>query len=116
MDPNAINTYDGPESGVGAKMSWQGNNDVGTGSMTIVESTPNSLINIKLEFTKPMEATNMSTFTLSAVESGTSVNWAMTGKHNFVGKIFNIFMSMDKMVGREFDKGLAQIKVIAETP
>jgi hypothetical protein len=113
-DPDMERTYDGPAAGEGAKYAWAGNGDVGEGKMTITESRPGELIRIKLEFLKPMSATNTTEFTFKAEGDGTVVTWDMTGRNNFMAKAFCLFMNMDKMVGGDFEKGLANLKSIAE--
>lgn len=114
LDPTAKNSYDGPEAGVGAKFAWEGNNKVGQGKMTILESRPSDLIRIKLEFIKPFAATNTAEFTFQPQGSETLVTWAMTGQNNFMGKAFGLIMNMDRMVGADFEKGLASMKSLAE--
>lgn len=114
LDPNMRRTYEGPESGVGASYAWVGNDQVGEGKMTIVTSQPPELINIDLKFIKPMEGDNLTVFTFSPEGEGTRVTWTMSGKCNFVAKAFHLFMDMEKMVGPDFEKGLAQLKSISE--
>src|SRR4051812_8307533 len=114
MDPNATNTFEGPEAGVGAKFSWAGNNKVGVGSMTITESRPDDLVRLRLEFLKPFKATNTTEFTMQPSENQTVVTWTMTGKNNFMAKAVNLFMDCEKMVGPDFEKGLANLKALAE--
>ena len=114
MDPNAKKTYEGPEAGAGAMFGWEGNNKVGQGRMTIVESRANELVRFKLEFLKPMRVTNEARFTFKDEGGRTTVTWSMTGKNNFVGKAFSLFMNCDKMIGGQFEKGLADMKAIAE--
>ena len=115
MDLAAKNTYEGPESGVGAMFSWVGNNKVGEGKMTIVESRPKDYIQIKLDFLKPMKATNKTEFTFkSESRKETVVTWTMSGENNFIGKAMSLIMNCEKMVGGEFEKGLASIKSISE--
>jgi Polyketide cyclase / dehydrase and lipid transport len=114
MDPNQKVSFDGPESGQGAKYGWSGNDQVGEGRMTIEESKAGELVRIKLEFLRPWESTSPTTFTFKAVEGGTQVTWAMDGTHNFAGKAFSLFMDMDGMLGADFDKGLASMKAVAE--
>jgi hypothetical protein len=116
LDPNMKLTYDGPESGVGASYSWVGNNEVGEGKMTITESRPNELVQFKLEFFKPMAGVSTSEFTLVPKGEQTEVTWAMKGENNYVAKIFCLFMNMDKMIGGQFEKGLAELKAAAEKP
>jgi uncharacterized protein YndB with AHSA1/START domain len=114
LDPNMKVTFDGPASGVGAGYSWVGNNKVGEGRMTILESRPGELVRIKLEFIKPFKATNTTEFTFKPEGSGTHVTWNMYGDKNFLSKAMGLFMNMDKMVGGDFEKGLASMKSIAE--
>ncbi len=114
MDPSMKRTYSGPASGVGASYHWVGNDKVGEGQMTIVESVPSEKVSIKLEFLKPFAATNPTTFTFALKDGATQVTWAMTGTNNFMMKGMGLFMNMDKMVGDDFERGLAQMKVHAE--
>src|SRR5262249_32418786 len=102
-------------SGVGAGLFWSGNSQVGEGRMTITESRPSELIRIKLEFLKPWKAENTAEFTFKPENGGTSVTWSMFGKQKFLGKVMCLFMNMDKMVGGDFERGLAQIKAVAES-
>jgi carbon monoxide dehydrogenase subunit G len=114
MDPELERSYEGPSAGTGAKYSWVGNSDVGEGSMTITESRPSELIRIKLEFIKPMEGTSDTEFTFEPKGDETEVTWDMKGENNFVGKAFCLFMNMDKMIGDQFEEGLARMKSVAE--
>ena len=114
LDPNMKMTFSGPEAGTGAAYAWTGNNKVGEGRMTIVESRPSELVRIKLEFLKPFAATNASEFTFQPQGSQTNVTWTMSGKRNFMMKAFGLFMNMDKMVGGQFEQGLQQMKAVAE--
>jgi len=114
IDPAMKTTYEGPTSGTGAIYSWAGNDQVGEGRMTILESSPGARVRIKLEFLKPFPATNEADFTFKGEGAQTSVTWAMTGKKNFIQKAFCMFMDMDKMVGGDFEKGLAQMKAVVE--
>jgi uncharacterized protein YndB with AHSA1/START domain len=115
MDPNATETHEGPAAGTGSKMSWAGNMKVGEGSMTITESRPNELIRFKLEFLKPMAATNTAEFTFTPHGNQTLVTWSMSGHNNFIGKAMGLVMNCDKMVGGQFENGLANLKSIVET-
>ncbi len=115
LDPTMTATYDGASSGVGASYSWLGNNKVGQGRMTVIESQPSELIRIKLEFLKPFTATNTAEFTFKSDGTQTVVEWSMTGTNNFIGKAFGLLMNMDKMCGRDFEKGLAAMKSVVET-
>jgi hypothetical protein len=116
LDPAMKVTYEGPESGVGAKYAWVGNDEVGEGKMEITESKPSDLILIKLDFIKPFAATNTTEFTFKPEGDKTNVVWSMSGKKNFIMKAFCMFMNMDKTVGADFEKGLAQMKTAVEPP
>lgn len=83
--------------------------------MTITESQPDSRVIIKLEFIKPFASTNTTTFAFMPSGSGTKVTWVMEGRNDFIGKAFSLFMDMDKMIGKDFEKGLASMKGIAES-
>ena len=113
-DPNMKQSYEGPPAGVGASYAWSGNDEVGAGRMTMIESRPSELIRIKLEFLKPFAATNTSEFTLKPDGNQTAVSWSMFGTNNFMAKAFGLVMNMDKLVGRDFEKGLAQLKSATE--
>ena len=115
LDPTMKVTISGAAKGKGAVYEWQGNGQVGQGRMEILDSTPNK-ISIALDFIKPMAAQDNATFTLTPKGTSTDVTWAMDGNVPFVGKIFHLFMNMDKMVGSQFDKGLADLKAAAEAP
>jgi len=114
LDPEAKNTFEGPASGVGAIMRWSGNNKVGQGSMAIMESRPDEFISFKLEFLKPFAATNTSEFTFNSENNKTTVTWSMYGKNNFMSKAIGLIMSCDKMVGGQFEQGLATLKSVVE--
>ena len=114
IDPAMKTTYSGAQSGNGASYSWVGNSDVGEGRMTITESRPTDAIKIKLEFLKPFAATNATEFSFLPQGDQTAVKWTMSGDKNFMMKAFSLFMDMDKMVGNDFEKGLAQMKTVAE--
>ncbi|MGH7404633.1 MAG: SRPBCC family protein [Candidatus Methylomirabilales bacterium] len=114
LDPAAKATFEGPSAGPGAIFRWAGNDEVGEGSMTITESRPSDLIRIKLEFLKPFAATNTVEFTFKPEANQTAVTWSMAGKNNFIAKAVCLFMNMDKMVGGNFEKGLAQMKSAVE--
>jgi hypothetical protein len=114
LDPNAKNAFAGPEEGVGANMSWVGNNKVGVGGMTITESRPSEFIQFKLEFQKPMQSTSVAEFTFKPDGDKTTITWMMTGTNNFMGKVMSVFMSCEKMAGGQFEKGLASLKEVVE--
>jgi uncharacterized protein YndB with AHSA1/START domain len=108
-DPAMKKSFDGPPTGTGASYAWSGNDEVGEGRATIVESRPNDLVRIKLEFVRPFAATNTAEFTFRQAGNGTAVTWALIGERNFIAKAICMFMDMDKMVGGDFEKGLAQL-------
>jgi hypothetical protein len=107
-------SYEGAPAGVGASYSWSGNDEVGAGRMTIIESRPSESIRIKLEFLKPFAATNTSEFTLKPDGNQTALSWNMIGSNNFMAKAFGLIMNMDSLVGGDFEKGLAQLKSVTE--
>ncbi len=113
LDPNVKNTYSGPESGIGAVCSWDGNRDVGAGSCTIIESKPAELVRCRMDWKRPMEGTATIDFTFKPEADKTVVTWAMYGKNNFIGKAMSLFMDCDKMCGPQFEKGLAELGVVA---
>lgn len=115
LDPAMKKTFEGSPVGTGSIYSWAGNSDVGEGRMTIAESKPNESVRIKLEFLKPFESTSTTDFLLKPSGGGTSVDWVMSGENNFIAKAFSLFMNMDKMVGGDFEKGLSQMKAVAES-
>lgn len=115
LDPTAKNTFEGAPSGVGAIFKWVGNNQVGQGSMTLMESRPDNLIRIKLEFLKPFQATNTAEFTFEPSGDQTVVTWSMSGKNNFAAKAVVLFMHCDRMVGAQFEKGLENLKAVVQT-
>ena len=114
LDPNCKNTFSGGDAGAGAAMAWNGNGKVGTGKMTITASQPAEFIHLRLEFQKPMQATNTAEFTFRPAGNQTVVTWSMQGKNSHMGKIFGLLMNMDKMVGCQYEKGLASLKSLTE--
>ena len=114
LDPAMKKTFSGTPTGVGSVYEWTGNDQVGTGRMTLTDSQPNDLIRIKLEFIKPFEATNTTEFNLKPDGGETKVIWSMAGNNNFMAKAAGLFMNMEKMVGGDFEKGLAQLKSTVE--
>lgn len=113
MDPTIQRTYSGATSGKGAGYAWEGKK-IGQGSMTITEATAPSKIVINLDFTKPMQAQNIVEFTLEAKGNSTDVTWTMHGPNPYIAKVIHLFISMDKMVGKDFSNGLAKLKALAE--
>ena len=114
LDPDCKMTFEGPAAGNGAAYSWSGNNKVGAGHMLITESRPSELILMKLDFLKPFKATNTTEFTLKPIGSETMVTWTMSGTNNFMVKAVGLFMNCDKMIGGQFEKGLADMKALVE--
>jgi len=114
LDPAMKQTYEGPASGVGAKYDWSGNNDVGQGRMTISESRPGDLVRIKLEFLKPFASVSDTEFSFKPEGNQTAVVWSMAGENNLMSKVMQVFVSMDKMVGGDFEKGLTAMKTVSE--
>lgn len=115
MDPAAKTSFAGPVAGVGAVFTWAGNKQVGEGSMTITESRPHELIRFRLDFLKPFAGTNTAEFTFTPEDGRTVVAWTMSGKSNFLFKAIGLFMNCEKMVGGQFDQGLANLKAIVES-
>jgi uncharacterized protein YndB with AHSA1/START domain len=113
MDPKLKMEYSGPESGVGASESWEGP-AMGVGSLTVTDVKPSEEVELRLEFKKPMAATNVARFTLTPAGDATRVAWRMEGENNFVGKAASLVTNMDKMVGGTFESGLAELKTLAE--
>ena len=113
-DPTMKRTFGAVTTGKGATYEWQGNNEVGHGRLEIVESSPSGKVRLKLDFVKPFEAHNMVEFTLVPKADGTTVTWDMQGPTPYFAKIIHVFMNMDKMVGKDFEVGLANLKANAE--
>lgn len=114
IDPALKRTYSGPQSGKGAAYAWEGNKDVGSGRMEIVEAAAPSKIVIKLDFLAPFEAHNVAEFTFAPGEQGTTVRWAMHGPSPYLSKLLDLVFNMDRMVGGQFETGLANLKAITE--
>ncbi len=115
LDPQQVVTFEGSPLGAGAIMSWKGNRKVGTGKMKIIESRQNERVRLKLAFLKPLRAQNDVQFDLKPIDDArTEIVWAMSGKNEFVAKTMHAFMNMDKMIGEEFERGLANLKALAE--
>jgi uncharacterized protein YndB with AHSA1/START domain len=116
LDPNAKETFSGPEAGKGASFAWSGNSEVGEGSMTITDSRPNELVAFNLVFVKPFAGTSTAEFTFKPEGDQTNVTWAMSGRNNFIAKAIGLFMDCDKMVGGQFEQGFTNLKAaVAKT-
>jgi Polyketide cyclase / dehydrase and lipid transport len=113
-DPNMKKTFEGPSAGPGAVYTWNGNSQVGEGRLTIVESKPGELVSMRLEFSRPFKCDNQVNFRIVPSDGGTRVSWIMDGKNNFMGKFMSLIMDMDKMVGTDFEHGLANLSTVAQ--
>ena len=114
LDPAMKKTLEGPPEGKGAIYRWSGNNEVGEGSTTLVESKPNEMVAMKLEFVRPFAGTSDVQFTFAPEGTGTKVTWAMQSKKPFLGKVMGLFMDCEKMCGDQFNEGLTNLKKIVE--
>lgn len=114
LDPGLKQEFSGPESGVGAALSWDGNKEVGAGSSTIVESRPDGFVKLRLDFLRPFKGTSTAEFALEPEGAGTMVTWSMYGKANFISKAMGLFMDCEKMCGDQFNKGLGDLKRLVE--
>ena len=115
IDPALKRSYSGSQSGKGAAYAWEGNSKVGSGRMEITDAAPLSKVVIKLDFLKPFEANNTAEFTFARQGDATTVTWAMFGPSPFVSKLMGTFFNMERMVGGQFEQGLANLKKISET-
>lgn len=116
LDPNLQRTYSGPESGTGARYAWAGNRKAGEGTMEITGAVESTSVKIALDFLKPFKSSSITTFDLTSEGEATRVTWTMTGPKTLMTRVMGLFKSMDKMIGPDFDKGLMQLKAVAEQP
>ena len=116
IDPALKRSYSGAPSGEGAVYAWEGNQNVGSGRMRIVESEPPSKLVIELDFLEPFEAHNTAVFRLDGEGDATHVTWSMDGANTYLSKLIGIFLDMDAMIGGNFETGLANLKAEAEKP
>lgn len=114
MDPHAKNTFEGPPTGTGSAFTWSGNDKVGEGTMTITESRPHDRVLINLEFRKPFAGTNLTEFTFRPEGNQTFVTWTMSGKANFMAKAVGLIIDCDKLIGPQFEEGLANLRSVSE--
>lgn len=114
MDPAMQRTHSGAASGKGAVYEWEGNSKVGKGRMEITDASVPSKLQIKLDFLKPFEGHNTAEYTLKTSGDTTALTWAMYGPSPFMSKVMQVFVSMDSMIGKDFEAGLANLKAIAE--
>ena len=115
-DPAMQRSHSGAPAGKGAAYAWDGNQKVGQGRMEIVESDAPQRVKIQLDFLKPFEARNMAEFSFTPAGNGTQVTWAMYGPTPYLSKVMQVFMSMDRMVGPDFEAGLVNLKQLVEQP
>ena len=113
--PDSNVTFNDIRDGTGMSMHWEGDPKAGEGTMTIIESTPDELVRLRLDFVKPMAGTATSDITLSPADGGTRVAWSMYGENNFLGKAVGLIMNCEKMIGDQYAKGLAKMKAIFES-
>ncbi len=114
IDPAMKQTYEGAPAGSGAVYTWAGNQEVGEGRMTITDTRPSDLVRVRLEFFKPLAAAHTAEFTFMPEGNQTRVTWSMFGEKNFMAKAIHLFINMDRMIGGQFEKGLADMKAAAE--
>ncbi|WP_153822957.1 SRPBCC family protein [Polyangium spumosum] len=114
LDPQMKTTFGGTQGAVGATYAWEGNDDVGSGRMTVTAIKPNERIDIELAFIEPFASKADNGFTVEAAGQETKITWFMAGTNDFMGKAFCLFMDMDAMIGKDFEKGLADLKRVAE--
>ncbi len=115
LDPELKRTYAGADEGLGAVYSWEGNKKVGAGRMELTKADPKTGLSLNLDFFRPFKANNITDITFAREGNGTRVNWAMHGPHPFVMRLMTVFVSMDKMVGGDFERGLAKLKSVSES-
>jgi uncharacterized protein YndB with AHSA1/START domain len=115
-DPKMRRTYAGAPSGVGAISEWQGAGNTGQGHMQIVASDPPRSLTVRVDFAKPFTAHNINEFTLVPVGTTTEITWRMRGTNPPIAKLMSVFISMDRMMGKHFESGLANLKAAAESP
>jgi hypothetical protein len=115
LDPDAKVSFEGPEAGQGAAMRWAGNDKVGEGKMTVVESRPNDAVKLKVDIAEPYESTSMSDFSFKPEGDKTAVTWAISAQHNFMEKAFCLIMNGKRMMSDLMDKGLGQLKSVVES-
>jgi len=114
LDPGMKRSFGGSASGKGATYAWQGNGQAGAGRMEIVESAPSSKVAIQLDFIEPFEGHNMAEFTLQPQGGATQVTWAMHGPSPYAARLMGIFFNLDRMIGKDFEAGLANLKAATE--
>ena len=116
LDPAMKKVVSGADMGKGASYAWEGNSKAGAGRMEILDAQSPSRIEIQIDFLKPIAGRNHILFTLTPGTDATTVNWSMDGPKPFISKLFSLFMNMDKMIGADFEEGLAKLRSAAEKP
>ena len=116
IDPQQTRTYTGPDSGVGAHYAWSGNRKVGSGTMEIIDAQAPSTVAIDLRFIKPFKSQAVTRFDVQPAADGTTVTWTMEGDKTLVTRIMGLFKPMDAMIGPDFERGLARLKAVVESP
>jgi hypothetical protein len=114
IDPAMKQHFEGAPAGAGAAYRWSGNREVGEGRMTILESRPSELVRVKLDFEKPLKGTSIAEFSFRPEGDRTVVTWSMTGEKSFVAKAIHLVLGVERMIGQQFEKGLAAMKTVAE--
>ncbi|MBI1822117.1 MAG: SRPBCC family protein [Nitrospirae bacterium] len=115
IDPSMKKSYSGPETGVGSIMEFDGNSDVGSGRLEIINVIPNQQVEIKLMMLRPLKATNIVQYKLNPKDQGTLFTWTMSGDNNFLSKLVSIFINCDKMLGDQFNQGIQNLKTVVES-
>lgn len=116
LDPQLQRTYSGTATGTGAVYEWSGNRKAGRGRMEITQATAPEAVVVDLAFEKPMRSRSVTRFTLRPQDRGTHVTWTMTGPRPLVMRLMSVVMSMDKLIGPDFEKGLTRLKAVSEAP
>jgi uncharacterized protein YndB with AHSA1/START domain len=114
LDPELKRTFSGKPTGKGSVYEWEGNKKVGQGRMEITEASPPNRINIQLDFLKPFVSHNTTEFALQPQGHATNVTWVMNGRQPYMFKVMTLFLSIDKMIGKDFEAGLADLKAVSE--
>lgn len=115
IDLKMKKTYEGTQGSVGASYAWEGNDEVGAGKMTVLTAEAGKRFEVDLHFIKPFESSAKNGFAFNSTGKETKVTWFMDGKNDFMGKAMCMFMDMDKMIGKDFEKGLADLKKVSES-
>jgi uncharacterized protein YndB with AHSA1/START domain len=116
LDPDLQRTYSGAEAGTGAVYAWSGNRKAGQGRMEMTQAVAPSRVEVDLRFEKPFKAQSTTAFAIAPSGDASRVTWTMTGPKTFMVRVMGLFRSMDQMVGKDFEKGLARLKAVAERP